>query len=241
MPRWIGIDWGFAHSAVVEWACQDGKVTKQYREYKVAGLGPRALAQEIVDRSHGEKIDAVYLSPDAFAHRTSESSIAEQIGQVLTANKLPHPIEADNDRVGGWMKMYEMLKAGEWQIGDSCQALIEQLPILTRDEKKPEDAIKFEGDDAADATRYLIYSRHRGRQAPVIDRIEQRIAEAPVAFISAPASDRRSARRMGARPGRSAKPRRSCRRCRRSVIRRAAGPCRRMGAERDQLSDRERR
>src|SRR5207249_3853428 len=178
MPRWIGIDWGFAHSAVVEWACQDGKVTKQYREYKVAGLGPRALAQEIVDRSHGEKIDAVYLSPDAFAHRTSESSIAEQIGQVLTANKLPHPIEADNDRVGGWMKMYEMLKAGEWQIGDSCQALIEQLPILTRDEKKPEDAIKFEGDDAADATRYLIYSRHRSRQAPVIDRIEQRIAEA---------------------------------------------------------------
>jgi len=54
-----------------------------------------------VDRSCGEKIDAVYLSPDAFAHRTSESSIAEQIGEVLTANKLPYPIEADNDRVGG--------------------------------------------------------------------------------------------------------------------------------------------
>ena len=54
-----------------------------------------------MDRSCGEKIDAVYLSPDAFAHRTSESSIAEQIGEVLTANKLPYPIEADNDRVGG--------------------------------------------------------------------------------------------------------------------------------------------
>ncbi len=177
MPRWIGIDWGFAHSAVVEWACQDGKTAKQYREYKVQGIGPGALAHEIVDRSRGEKIDAVYLSPDAFAHRTSESSIAEQIGAVLTANKLPFPTEADNDRVGGWMRMYEMLQAGEWQIGDTCTALIESLPMLTRDEKKPEDGIKFDGDDALDATRYLLYSRSRARQAPQTDRVEERISE----------------------------------------------------------------
>lgn len=119
----------------------------------------------------------MYLSPDAFAHRTSESSIAEQIGAVLTASKLPFPIEADNDRVGGWMRMYELLKAGEWQIADCCQALIESLRMLTRDEKKPEDGIKFDGDDALDATRYLLYSRHRGRQAPQADRVEERINE----------------------------------------------------------------
>jgi phage terminase large subunit len=178
MPRWIAIDWGFAHSAVAEWACQDGKLTKQYREYKVQGIGPGALAHEIVDRSRGEKIDAVYLSPDAFAKRTSESSIAEQIGDVLRAHKLPSPTPADNDRVGGWMKMYEMLKSGEWLIGDNCQALIEQLPILTRDEKKPEDGIKFEGDDALDATRYLLYSRHRGRQGPQAERIDERVKAA---------------------------------------------------------------
>lgn len=175
MPKWLAIDWGFAHSAVVEWACKDGKATKQYREYKVQGIGPRALAQEIVDRSKGEKIDAVYLSPDAFAHRTSESSIAEQIGEVLVQNKMPYPIEADNDRVGGWMLMYELLQAGEWQIGDNCKALIESLPMLTRDEKKPEDGIKFEGDDALDATRYLVYSRHRAKHAPGYDPITERV------------------------------------------------------------------
>jgi phage terminase large subunit len=176
LPRWIAIDWGFAHHSVVEWACQDGEITRQYREYKVQGLGPSALAHEIVDRSKGEKIEAVFLSPDAFAHRTSESSIAEQIGAVLTANGLPFPAEADNDRVGGWMLMYEMLHNGTWQIGDNCQALIETLPMLTRDEKKPEDGIKFDGDDALDATRYLLYSRLHTRQAPQADRIEERVA-----------------------------------------------------------------
>ena len=39
------------------------------------------------------------------------------------------------------MLMYEMLQNGTWQIGDNCQALIETLPMLTRDEKKPEDGI----------------------------------------------------------------------------------------------------
>jgi hypothetical protein len=177
MPRWIAIDWGFQHSAVVEWACQDGKTVKQYREYKVQGIGPHALAHEIVDRSRGEKIDAVYLSPDAWQKRTSESTIAEQIGEVLRAYKLPSPTQAADDRVGGWMRMYEMLQDGEWLIGDNCQALIEQLPMLTRDEKKPEDGIKFEGDDALDATRYLLYSRHRAKQAPSGERNDERIRE----------------------------------------------------------------
>jgi len=176
MPRWIAIDWGYAHASVVEWACQDGKITKQYREYQAQGIGPSALAQEIVARSRGEKIDAVYLSPDAFAHRTSESSIAEQIGAVLTAHGLPFPAEADNDRVGGWMRMYELLRDGEWQIGDNCQALIDTLPMLTRDEKNREDCVKFEGDDAVDATRYLLYSRLRG-QKPFNVEWEERLAE----------------------------------------------------------------
>jgi phage terminase large subunit len=178
MPRWIAIDWGFAHHSVAEWGCQDGKVTKVYREYAVQGIGPSALAHEIVDRSRGEKIDAVFLSPDAFAHRTAESSIAEQIGAVLTANDLPHPIEAADDRVGGWALTYETMQNSTLLIGDCCQMLIETLPMLTRDEKKPEDGLKFEGDDALDATRYLLYSRLHARQAPQEERLQERIEAA---------------------------------------------------------------
>lgn len=40
--RWIGIDWGFAHPTVVEWACQDGKPTKQSASIQFRASG-RAL------------------------------------------------------------------------------------------------------------------------------------------------------------------------------------------------------
>jgi hypothetical protein len=56
--------------------------------------------------------------------------------------------------------------------------LVETLPMLTRDEKKPEDGQKWEGDDALDATRYLLYSRLHARQAPQEERFQERIAAA---------------------------------------------------------------
>jgi len=70
-----------------------------------------------------------------------------------------------------------MLQNGEWQIGDNCKALIETLPMLSRDEKKPEDGIKFDGDDALDATRYLLYSRHRAKRAPGTDLVAEKVAK----------------------------------------------------------------
>ena len=50
-----------------------------YREFVQNGLSPRMLAQAIAERSGRERISEIFLSPDAFAHRTSESSIAEQL------------------------------------------------------------------------------------------------------------------------------------------------------------------
>jgi hypothetical protein len=64
------------------------------------GLSPRMLAQAIAERSGRERISEVFLSPDAFAHRTSEASIAEQLGDVLVANGLPRPAPADAPRYG---------------------------------------------------------------------------------------------------------------------------------------------
>src|SRR5262249_390821 len=50
-----------------------------YREFVQNGLSPRMLAQAIVERCGRENIREVFLSPDAFAHRTAEASIAEQL------------------------------------------------------------------------------------------------------------------------------------------------------------------
>jgi hypothetical protein len=180
---------------------QPGVVT--YREYVTHRTPPRELAREIVARCFSggehvgkpgatwdnekrcwkessesrEKVDAIYLSPDAFARRTDEASIAEQMGDVFAAAGLPRPVPADDDRVGGWMLMYQMLEADEWLLTENCEELIRSLPNLVRDSVRVEDIEKMDGDDAADAARYGLKSRYglgRGRQAQM--PLEQRLA-----------------------------------------------------------------
>ncbi len=152
-------------------------VTNIYRELVINRHGPKALAQEIVDRCQSslEKIDSIFLSPDAFAQRTSEDSIAEQMRQIFIHNGLPSPQRADDDRVGGWMLMREMLERGELCIGSNCGKLITTLAQMRRDERKVEDCLKFEGDDAADSARYALKSRLGAGRPPMEERVLARL------------------------------------------------------------------
>jgi hypothetical protein len=183
LPRWISIDWGFEHPAAVYWHVQDGARTYTYREYVAQRLSPRALAQEIVERSWGEKIDAVYLGPDAFAQRTEEYTIADQLGQVFAsaAEAIPRPMAADTDRIGGWMLMYQLLETGSWIISEGCTTLLEVLPDLVRDERNVEDIAKVDGDDPADAARYGLKSRLHARLAPLEMRVLEHMAQVKTA------------------------------------------------------------
>jgi hypothetical protein len=151
-----------------------------YREYVTHRTPPRELAREIIARSDfggtREKIDAIYLSPDAFARRTDEASIAEQMGDVLAAAGFPRPIPADDDRIGGWMLMYQMLDAGEWILTENCIELVRTLPNLIRDTARIEDVKKVDGDDAADAARYGLKSRYGIRQGMAHAPLDQRLA-----------------------------------------------------------------
>ncbi len=198
--RWISIDWGFEHPAAAYWhaavpetfdfggvnpdvSCEHGQTVVTHREYVTHRTPPRELAREIIARSRDaagdrEHIDAIYLSPDAFARRTDEASIAEQMGDVFSAAGMPRPVPADDDRVGGWMLMYQMLDAGEWLLTDNCVELIRTLPNLVRDPARIEDIEKIDGDDAADAARYGLKSRY-GARRDGRDRMpaEYRIAE----------------------------------------------------------------
>ncbi len=173
-----------------------------YREYVTHRTSPRDLAREIIARSVGseqrspagkfsatasafpslengrEKIAAIYLSPDAFARRTDDASIAEQMGDVFAEEGFPRPTPADDDRIGGWMLMYQMLDAGEWLLTDNCVELIRTLPTLVRDSVRIEDVEKMDGDDAADAARYGLISRYAARRSGMArPPLEQRLAE----------------------------------------------------------------
>ncbi len=164
-PRWISIDWGFQHPSAVYWHCAipTGESVRivTYREFVQSGLSPRMLAQGIAERSGREAFSDVFLSPDAFAHRTAEASIAEQLGDVLTANGLPRPAPADDDRIGGWQLMYQLLESDAWVITENCTKLIECMPTLVRDTARVEDVRKMDGDDAADSARYGLVSGGR--------------------------------------------------------------------------------
>jgi hypothetical protein len=111
------------------------------------------LGQAIVEQTKLERIREIYLSPDAFAQRTSEASTAEQLGDVLEQNGLPRPVPANDDRIGGWQLMYQLLEQDAWVISSKCPRLIECLPLLIHDERRVEDVRKMEGDDPADAAR----------------------------------------------------------------------------------------
>lgn len=197
-PRWIGVDWGFAHPAAVYWnAMRDDGVLVTYREKVEANLSPVALAQKIIELSRemvmdGDKptgrhesdlITHVYMGPDAWAKRTDADSVADQMNRVFRQEGFPLCTQASNDRIGGWTLMYDMLRDNKWIIGSNCTNLIECLPTLVRDEKKPEDVVKvnatstMRGDDEADAVRYAILSRLRPQQPPIESRIAQRVKE----------------------------------------------------------------
>ncbi|PYU28664.1 MAG: hypothetical protein DMG31_19495 [Acidobacteria bacterium] len=198
-PRWISIDWGFEHPSAVYWhagagrtgsgaggtlrgsgqaGAENGRGVITYREFVQNHLSPGMLAQAIVERNKGEKIQSIYLSPDAFAHHTSESTIADQLGEVLAGYGLPRPIPADDDRVGGWMLIYQMLQDDRWLIADHCERLIDCLPTLVRDPANVEDVQKMDGDDPADSARYGLKSRLGPGRAPIEQRVAERISTA---------------------------------------------------------------
>jgi phage terminase large subunit len=173
-PKWVSLDWGFKHNAAIYWhtTAPDGTHIT-YREWVVNNLTPRMLGEGIAERSldsagRVEKIHQFFLSPDAFADRTGESTIAELIRDVACrGDRLPYPAQASDDRIGGWQLLYQLLEADKWLIAEDCPKLIDSLPTLIRDEKRPEDIKKVDGDDEADSARYGLYSRLGAAKVPV--------------------------------------------------------------------------
>lgn len=174
-PRWISADWGFAHNSAIYWHAWDGTTVWTYRELIRNRMTPGELAKEIAERSNGERIEAFYLSHDAFARRTEEKTAALQMAEVLREHDIPAPTPSDTDRKGGWMLMYQMLRDGKWKIADNCPWLVQTIPALVRDERDTEDVAKTDGDDPADAARYGLKGRFGRAHKPLAERVAERV------------------------------------------------------------------
>jgi phage terminase large subunit len=190
-PSWWSIDWGYAHPCSAHRHWRDGDIVYTGKEVFDVEMSEDEIGERLINASRGpdgkvEKISAVFLSPDAFAKRTSQNTIAERLGEVLHRGGLPRPAHADNDREGGWRLMYEMLRARMWFIfRDECPKLIECLPTLIRDGDKLEDILKVDqgegqiGDDAADDCRYGLKTMLNPRATPIDVINRARLAEVP--------------------------------------------------------------
>jgi hypothetical protein len=183
-PRWISMDWGFAHPSAVYWHAKDGDQIITYREMHESNVSEAEWGRRIAVASKDERIQQIFLSPDAFAKKGSANTVAEQIDQVIEDTALPRCNPADTDRIGGARLLYQMLQADLWTISDACPRLIECLPQLTRDEKNLEDVLKTDwsagqlGDDCYDAARYGLKSMLEEHEAPMSVRIDERVAQA---------------------------------------------------------------
>lgn len=183
--RWISGDWGFKDPSLIHWHYQDeNNRVVTYRELHVEGLTPAKLAEAIVEATPKEerpKIISFPFSPEAFGERTSQRTIADEMGEVLKEAGMPWPEQADNDRKGGWQLMYQMLDSGYWQISSACPELIEALPLMVRFDlpKDIEDIQPHQKDHAPDSVRYGLKSVV-GRSRPPKDVELQRLLKKPL-------------------------------------------------------------
>lgn len=173
--RWISCDWGYAHHSAILWWAFDGNTVWTYRELLVREHTPVALARLILDYTK-EPIAAAYIGHDAFANDRGEGDIASEMSAILTPAGLPAMARVETKRrIPGWQLMNEKLVNGTWRISHLCPNLIKRIPTAIRDEKNPEDVLKFDGDDVLDSARMGLTSMPSAPDLPHEVRLMERI------------------------------------------------------------------
>jgi phage terminase large subunit len=178
-PIWIGWDYGFGHYACVVFFTK--AITKNVLglpkmvnvvigELVLQEKTPREQAEAIllsIPQEDRPKVESVHFSWERFNRTVSNFTVADEVGEILSAGGLPRPTRSNNDRVAGWMKCYSLLDTDEMYLLEDSSTLqppataptvlAESIPLLERNKKKLEDVLKPPGislaDDIGDAWR----------------------------------------------------------------------------------------
>ena len=171
------------------------KVIITYREYIAGGEaasdggGKRELDEEDIARkiveltptSERDRMSDFFMSPDAFAKKSSKNTIAQVQGAILSASDMPYPRVADDDRAGGAALMAKLFlatkrhgqKSGEVLfISADCAQLVAAIPLQMRNPKKLDDILKTDENraridqDAIEGERYGLKSKLEPGQKP---------------------------------------------------------------------------
>jgi hypothetical protein len=152
-PRYLGYDWGYRSPFAAVWGAVSSGVDDSgnevpypkgaiviYREMHGKGVDNQQQADRIASVSVGEDLVAV-ADPSIFSH-DGGPSINDQFNTVFARYKHPSFRAADNDRISGWSQIRQRLvgKPPLLYIFATCPYLLETLPSLAIDKRKPEDA-----------------------------------------------------------------------------------------------------
>jgi hypothetical protein len=132
--RWLSLDWGFFHHAVVMWWAR-GKVTREELRRATGLLSPKpvvdvivtyktitceqesetALAEAIVKASseHERKVIRHFFTGPVGQERKRKIGglfTVQQIGRVMRQYGMPEPAIADDQRIAGWRVMYNQMQ-----------------------------------------------------------------------------------------------------------------------------------
>lgn len=183
--RWRSVDYGLVHPMCALWFAEEPDTGRLYvyRELHQSNLTDTQQARRILSLTPPEeRIWFTYASPDMWSKKTVQDIITtsadEYMGEGVALTR------ADNDRLSGKRKIDRLLANGPdgkpmLQIFSTCTALIGTMPLLVRDEKRPEDVMKMDGDDAYDSLRYGLTSV-AGKK-----RKKKKQQKAPISQVSA--------------------------------------------------------
>jgi len=187
---WVGADYGFAGSKAVAYLfVRDPKTRRIYiidehvGEHEAVRDFARSVYEKFAkkrdDQEQPRKLRIMYLSPDAWNDRGDQHTLAGQMNDVLQPHGLVF-VKAKNDRAGGAMLTYELLRDGTVLIADNCTLLPPAIESAVHDPKQPEAILNVPNNphsDARDAFRYGTYSHHREALEPLDVRVAERVQE----------------------------------------------------------------
>ena len=176
-PVWTSTDHGFAHPHATYWHAYDEyhDIIYTIREHVAArwlvteNAARIKVISTLLKRPINEDITDMYIGPDAFANRghTDRKGNSQTIASQYEDEFGLRMKKANWDRVAGAAEMLRRLgNPGEgieptWYIFDNCVKLIETIPAMLSDPKRPEDVLKVDagedgegGDDPYDGARY---------------------------------------------------------------------------------------
>jgi len=163
---WLALDYGYTHYTTCYLLAEDGDgnvyAVDEHAERRWLPDTHAGAIKAMCERNGLEYIPRCVAGADVFAKRGTSQTIAEQYAD----NGIPLE-RAQMDRISGAAKLLQLLGDPEQGIEQKlyifnrCARLIECLPSLEHDPRRPEDVMKVDvdddgngGDDMYDALRY---------------------------------------------------------------------------------------